>query len=315
MPSQATFAFWRTNAPWPTLATWSGAPPARVKPIIFTSLRTAPTVNVSTVDKLATVLHHVPLKSVPRMVMRLWWFNRQVKMLVGPISWTAALLKHTQQAGSFVVATWNCTMLNAPDCVAALHNRSTLLGKADVVLLQEMYLVLPESLPLFNPFLHLHHPFSTEGHQVVLGKDTGILICNPKWEIEESAVHDYATYARVCIPPSEPAVGESIHTLHLWSIHVPPDASSCSKFWNADIPEISRLDIAAADNQTGTIIGADLNAVLCPLHDNHPPNPQSGQIPTRQLAQAGLVDTFHMLHPHAISYTRHNMLCGELVLV
>ncbi|CDS00909.1 hypothetical protein [Sporisorium scitamineum] len=106
---------------------------------------------------------------------------------------------------------------------------------AQIVFLQEMQLAAPSSLPHLNPLLRLH-PFANRGHQAVLGSDTGILIRNTTWEIEESSLSEYFTYARVHIPDSEPALGTNVRVLHLWSIHAPPIDADRTAFWNADVP-------------------------------------------------------------------------------
>lgn len=130
--------------------------------------------------------------------------------------------KTVLHASSIFVATWNCATLNNADRIAALHDSSSPFGRADIVFLQEMRLASPQHLPSFSPFLRIHHPFANRGHQAVLGQDTGILIRNTTWEIEETDVSEYSTYARVRIPDSDPAFGTNIRHLHLWSIHAPP---------------------------------------------------------------------------------------------
>ncbi|SPC65742.1 uncharacterized protein UHOD_12171 [Ustilago sp. UG-2017b] len=72
-----------------------------------------------------------------------------------------------------------------------LNYGSHKLGKADIVLLQEMRVSSPHSLPQRNPFTSLHHPIRPTAHQTVLGKDTGILLRNTTWQIEDTDIHDY----------------------------------------------------------------------------------------------------------------------------
>lgn len=231
-----------------------------------------------------------------------------------PISWIMELLKRPRQASALVVATWNCATLNAPDRISALHNRSTLLGKADIVLLQEMRLASPSSLPQSNPFLRLHHPFATVAHQAVLGHDTGILIRNTNWRVEDRKIGDYFTYAKIRIPANEPAFGTDTRLLHVWSIHAPPHDTSRRAFWDCDAPNLSILDAAAPGEHSAAIIGADWNAVHSPMIDNFPPvRDYIGVMPLGQLAQAGLVDSFRTLHPNSAIYTRHHVVRGQLV--
>ncbi|KAJ1024593.1 hypothetical protein NDA13_004522 [Ustilago tritici] len=214
-------------------------------------------------------------------------------------------------ASSLFVTTWNCATLNDADRIAALHDSSSLLGHADVVFLQEMRLASPQHLDHYNPFLRLHHPFASRSHQAILGQDTGILIWNTTWEIGETDVSDHSTYAHVRIPATEPAFGANIQNLHLWSIHAPPNHGDRQTFWNNDIPGLSRLDAAAHYDDTAAIIGADWNAVVSHTLDQFPSGP-SLFLPLGQLAHAGLVDTFHTLHPTGTSYTRYNIICGEM---
>lgn len=174
-----------------------------------------------------------------------------------------------------------------------------------------MQLAAPSSLPHLNPLLRLH-PFANRGHQAVLGSDTGILIRNTTWEIEESSLSEYFTYARVHIPDSEPALGTNVRVLHLWSIHAPPIDADRTAFWNADVPGISRLDAAAAQPNSVAIVGSDWNAVGSPILDEFPRSNSSRLLPLGQLAHAGLVDSFCTLHPTGIAYTRHNVVRGEM---
>ncbi|KAJ1035456.1 hypothetical protein NDA13_000869 [Ustilago tritici] len=74
-------------------------------------------------------------------------------------------------ASMFTVATWNCASLNFDKHIATLHDHLQSIGKANSVLLQEMRLASPESLPRLNPLLRIHHPFATQAHQAVLGAD------------------------------------------------------------------------------------------------------------------------------------------------
>ncbi|KAJ1019724.1 hypothetical protein NDA13_005949 [Ustilago tritici] len=71
-------------------------------------------------------------------------------------------------------------------------------------------------------------------HQAVLGQDCGILLQNTKWVIKETLLQRHATYAWIYIPNSKPALGQTIHILHLWSIHAPPDNTNRCAFWEQD---------------------------------------------------------------------------------
>lgn len=99
--------------------------------------------------------------------------------------------------------------------MAELHNPSTPTGKADLVLIQEMRLAAPESLPAQNPLSRLHHPFATRAHSAVLGKDCGIIFRNTKWRVEDCSIGDHFTYAKIHIPDDEPAIGTDICLLHV----------------------------------------------------------------------------------------------------
>lgn len=167
-----------------------------------------------------------------------------------------------------------------------------------------MRLSSPETLPRLNPFLQLHHPFVNQAHQAVLGKDAGILLRNTRWIVEEAAYYDYAMYARVCIPESEAAVGHDIRLLHLWSIHAPPATMDRLAFWNADVPELARIDASTLGTHEAAIVGADWNAIHTPLLDTFPPDRSSPQVPHGNLARAGLVDVFRTLHPTSNTFTR-----------
>ncbi|KAJ1596800.1 hypothetical protein NDA14_007558 [Ustilago hordei] len=214
-----------------------------------------------------------------------------------------------------LVATWNCAMLNEPSRQAALHNSATPLGKADIVFIQEMQLTSPQHLLTINPFLQLQHPFATQGHQAILGSDCGILLQNTKWVIEESFLHHHATYARIRIPDSEPALGQAICTLYLWSIHALPDDANHHTFWAQDQAGLSQLDIAAANDTSAAVIGTDWNAVAAPMLDNFPPRQQQCQLPLGQLAQAGMsVETHPSRSDHSVVILslRTSMTRGEL---
>lgn len=222
--------------------------------------------------------------------------------------------RRTLQASSFTVATWNCASLNLRDRIAALHNPSTPTGKADLVLIQEMRLASPASLPALNPFFRLHHPFATRAHRAVLGVDCGIIFRNIKWQVEDHKIGDYFTYAKIRIPDDEPAIGNNIRLLHVWSIHCPPPSTDRLEFWRRDVPNISILDAAASTETSAAIIGADWNAVPSPMIDDFPPTRSSvGLMPLGQLAQAGLVDSFRTLHPNSVVYTRFQVTHGQLI--
>ncbi|KAJ1031951.1 hypothetical protein NDA13_002332 [Ustilago tritici] len=254
---------------------------------------------------LATVLPCVIRKPGTQMTLaRLWLKKKASQIQRATQSSTTVKLK---LSSGLTVATWNCASLNNNDCIAALHDRSQPLGKADIVLLQEMRLAAPDSLPLQNPLLRLHHPFSSVAHQAVLGKDAGIIIRNTNWVIETSLIHDYFVYACVRIPEPEPAVGHQVRLLHIWSIHAPPSSQARNEFWNTDAPELSRIDAYAMNQNTGAIVGADRNAVHSPfvmssfqldvltgylslIHSSHTSSPSKLAlvIPTTASLQSGL---------------------------
>lgn len=146
--------------------------------------------------------------------------SKLVKMLLELSTSTTAF--NRRLSSSLTVSTWNCTTLNSPDRIAALHSPSTPIGKTDSVLIQEMRLVNPAQLPTQNPLSRLHHPFATRGHRAILGKDCGIIFRNTKWQVEEHKIGDYFTYAKIRIPDDEPAIGTNIRLLHVWSINAPP---------------------------------------------------------------------------------------------
>ncbi|CDR98901.1 hypothetical protein [Sporisorium scitamineum] len=166
--------------------------------------------------------------------------------------------------------------------IAALHDPSSDLGKADIVLLQEMRLADPTSLPLLNPFLSLHHPVRTRAHQAVLGKDTGILLRNTRWEVEATEHHDHCTYAR-------------------------------AQFWNDDVPHLSRLDASSMTPDSAGIVGADWNAIESDAFDHFPAGGQPSRVPHGLLNQAGLVDVFQTLHPTGTAFTRFHQVDNAIV--
>lgn len=225
---------------------------------------------------------------------------------------TTAQPRNIRLASTIAIVTWNCASLNSPDRIAALHDPSTDLGKADIVLLQEMRLAAPTSLPRFNTFTSLHHPIRTRAHQAIVGKDAGILIRNTHWQVVATEVGDYFVYGHIRIPDNEPAIGADIRTLHIWSIHAPPNSTAQAAFWNADLPQLSRLDAAIRDPTSAAIVGADWNAVGSPL-DLYPPSSQAQTVPQGLLRQAGLVDCFRTLHPSGSGYTRFHTVQGNIV--
>lgn len=206
--------------------------------------------------------------------------------------------------------------MNKPERIAALHDRSQPLGRADIVLLQEMRLAAPQSLPRSNPLQRLHYQFSPQAHQAVLGQDAGIILRNTKWVIETSLIGTSFAYAHVRIPASEAALGRHVRSLHIWSIHAPPADSDRREFWNSDTPELSRIDSAVMDEATGAIVGADWNAIQHAMLDSFPPGSTSASnlhVPHGILARAGLVDVYRTLHPTGVAYTRYNQVQGTLV--
>ncbi|SPC60820.1 related to Retrovirus-related POL polyprotein [Ustilago sp. UG-2017b] len=215
-------------------------------------------------------------------------------------------------SSTITIATWNCASLQPPDRIAALHDPSNDLGKADIVLLQEMRIAAPASLPLLNPFVSLHHPVRPRAHQAVLGKDAGILIRNTRWEVEATEHHDHCTYARVHIPPSGPALGNGIR-LHIWSIHAPPSHVPQAQFWNDDVPQLSRLDASSIPTDSAGIVGADWNAIESEAFDRFPAGGSTPRVPHGLLNQAGLIDVFRTLHPTGTAFTRFHKVDNAIV--
>lgn len=292
------------------LGDWNGAPPVEVAPQLFILLTIAPAVAAFVATSRAIVQPFALMSRPINMLLQWWSIPRWLRRPAAPTTSTMALPKLVSM---LTVSTWNCASLNLPDRVAALHDRATSLGRSDIVFLQEMRLAAPASLPKSNPFLRLHHPYSIEAHQAVLGPDTGILIRNTRWIVEEATHYEHATYARVRIPETEPAVGDATRLLHLWSVHAPANTNDCRDFWNADVPELSRLDASCSNASTAAIVGADWNAVFAPMLDNYPPNRCSPQVPHGLLAQAGLVDVYRTLHPTSTTFTRYHRANGELL--
>ncbi|CDW96678.1 hypothetical protein [Sporisorium scitamineum] len=275
---------------------------------VRTGLRRAPAL----VHHLPKRCYHVP--PFQPLSSSLWLSNKLKRN--GAARTTSTMAPPTKLASlssSIAIVTWNCASLNYDDRIAALHDRSTALGKADIVFLQEMRLASPAALPQRNPFTALHHPVQTRAHQAVLGQDAGILLRNTRWQIEARDVQEYFTYARIRIPDSEPALGNHIRLLHLWSIHVPSSVDSQRAFWNADAPQLSRLDVSTLDSSTTAIVGADWNAVSSLVLDVYPSTVTAMKVPSGLLHQAGLVDVFRTLHPTATGFTRFHKVKNQII--
>ncbi|SYW75009.1 uncharacterized protein UBRO2_00419 [Ustilago bromivora] len=138
---------------------------------------------------------------------------------------------------------------------------------------------------------------SPPAHQAILGTDTGIILRNMSWIIEASELYEHATYACVHIPDSELAAGNGFQILHLWSIHTPPLEADHNRFWNSDVPGLSRLDAAAPAPGVAGIIGADWNVIISSPLDEFPAWRQTDILPIGQLVHAGFANTFCTLHP------------------
>ncbi|KAJ1026652.1 hypothetical protein NDA13_004025 [Ustilago tritici] len=130
---------------------YSGAHPARAEPSTFTLLKIALAISATNVNTPDTSLLHV-LVPLMMLTIQLLPSNKQKRMLMAPVPLTM-VHKHVLQSSSIFVATWNCATLNEPSRIAALQDSTTPLGKANIVFIQEMWLALPQQLPISNPFL------------------------------------------------------------------------------------------------------------------------------------------------------------------
>ncbi|KAJ1591774.1 hypothetical protein NDA12_002865 [Ustilago hordei] len=118
---------------------------------------------------------------------------------------------------------------------------------------------------------------------------------------------------RVRIPDGAPALSDSIHMLHIWSIHVPLQHDAHQRFGSEDLPQLSRLDASSLDSRTAAIVGADWNAVDSRVLDVFPSTSSAKQMPYGLLHQAGLVDAFRTLHPTASGFTRDTKILNRIV--
>lgn len=118
---------------------------------------------------------------------------------------------------------------------------------------------------------------------------------------------------RVRIPDGAPALGDSIHMLHIWSIHVPLQHDAQQWFGSEDLPQLSRLDASSLDSRTAAIVGADWNAVDSRMLDVFHSTSSAKQMPYGLLHQAGLVDAFRTLHPTASGFTRDTKILNRIV--
>ncbi|SAM83595.1 uncharacterized protein UBRO_20194 [Ustilago bromivora] len=140
----------------------SGAHHARVGLNTSTPFKNALVAFATNANALDTSLPHV-LVPLMMLAIQMLPFSKRKRMAVVPTTLTMAP-KHTLFSSSLFVATWNCATLNEPSCVAALHNPSTPLGKAEIVFIQEMQLASPHQLLTTNPLLRLHHHSRTSSN-------------------------------------------------------------------------------------------------------------------------------------------------------
>lgn len=215
--------------------------------------------------------------------------------------------------GLFTVASWNCATLQPLDRQRFLHDRSTFVGKANIVLLQEIHNIYQLNNNTNNTLMHLHAAFKPRPHIALLAYDTGILICHTDWIVEEVSHTNRSTYARICIPDSSPAIGDKIRLLHVWSIHAPPSYAEFSELWGNDVAGLHRLQPTTLDRSSAAIVSGDWNVVPCLYTDVYPPNTPTNRLPSAPFDLAQLSDVFRVLHPGHLFFTRHHIIQGDLL--
>ncbi|PWY97027.1 hypothetical protein BCV70DRAFT_167812, partial [Testicularia cyperi] len=211
-----------------------------------------------------------------------------------------------QPPSTLSLASWNCASINPPGRAHFLHDPDSPLGKADVVFLQELRLSTAESLPHLNPLLHLHRPYAPLPHLGVLTDDAGIIIRHTSWVLETISTSPRSVYIRVRIPDTEPAVGNDVRVLHLWSVHAPPADNEYRNFFTTDQLDLLRVDPSTLPHGEAAFLGGDWNAVPSPPSSG-PSSPTHSEPSTLPLPPSP--DTMYVAHhpspsDHAVVLTR-----------